>query len=414
MGIHSTIALWSSHALVASAILLAGCGELHSAERASPRIEYLVEIERGNGDASVTITIDQSDGEVRLLDFKPKRHSEPTADGDLDLADGRWAWKPPKRGGSLEFKAPLNHTRRNGSTDGEINDDWGIFRGDDLVPPARAVFDRDVRPNHWLKVDLPKGWSYATPYGREPGEWLAVEDERRLFDRPTGWFIVGNIGTRKDTIAGSEVIIAGPKGQGVRRLDMLALVRWTLPELARVFGPPPDPILVVSTGDPFFRGGLAAPTSLYMHRERPLISENGTSSLAHELVHLMLPPAASANADWIVEGLAEFYSVESLRRSGTVSSERSVGTYEQLAAWGRAIRRLDDGQSTGPETARAVTLFKQLDDELKPDHSLDDVAALLARQPSLSKESLLEAIKTAAGDVPRGFRRELARLTDSP
>lgn len=412
MTIDSSISRWSSRALLVGLTLLAGCAELHSAETAGPRIEYLVEIERGSGDATVAITIEQSDGEVRLLDFRPKRQSNPAADGQLDLADGRWRWKPPKKGGTLKYKAPLNHTRRNGSTDGEINDEWGIFRGDDLVPSARAVFDKDVRPQHWLKVELPKGWSYATPYGREPGQWLAVEDERRLFDRPTGWFIVGNIGTRKDTIAGSEVIIAGPKGQGVRRLDMLALVRWTLPELTRIFGSPPDPLLIVSTGDPFFRGGLAAPTSLFIHRERPLISENGTSSLAHELVHLMMPPAETPKADWIVEGLAEFYSVESLRRSGTVSPDRAVGTYEQLADWGGSIRRLDDGQSTGPETARAVTLFKQLDDELKPDHSLDNVAALLARQRSISKASLLEAIEATAGKVPRGFARELDRLTD--
>lgn len=412
MSTKSMASRWLGRLLLVGVTLLTGCAELHSAETAGPRIEYLVTLERGSGDASVAITVDQADGEVRLLDFKPKAQKAPKADGELTLEEGRWRWRPPEKGGTLKFVAPLNHTRSNGSTDGELNDEWGIFRGDDLVPSARAVFDKDIRPNHWLKVVLPKGWSYATPYGREPNTWLTVEDERRLFDRPTGWFIVGNIGTRVDTIAGSEIIIAAPKGERARRLDMLALVRWTLPELVRVFGNPPDPLVIVSTGGNWFRGGLAAPTSLYMHRERPLISENGTSSLAHELVHIMLPPAESPKADWIVEGLAEFYSVESLRRSGTVSPDRAVGTYEQLESWGRNIRRLDDGQSTGPETARAVTLFKLLDDELKPKHSLDDVAALLAQQRSLSKSSLLTAIETATGNVPRKFERELERLTN--
>jgi hypothetical protein len=44
--------------------------------------------------------------------------------------------------------------------------------------------------------------------------------------------VMGRLGVRRDTIAGVRVAIAGPVDNAVRRLDMLALLNWTLPELA--------------------------------------------------------------------------------------------------------------------------------------------------------------------------------------
>ena len=39
--------------------------------------------------------------------------------------------------------------------------------------------------------------------------------------------------------------------------------------------------------------------------------------LLHEVMHAMLGIHATSGDDWIVEGLAEFYSLELLRLSGT-------------------------------------------------------------------------------------------------
>src|SRR5690606_21947056 len=134
---------------------------------------------------------------------------------------------------------------------------------------------------------------------------------------PTGWIVLGHLGVRYDTISGIRTKVAGPVNQGVRRMDMLALLRWTLPELLRILPDFPHRLTIVSAGDPMWRGALSAPQSLYLHAERPLISENGTSTLLHEVVHVGLGVGAGHGADWVVEGLAEYYSLEMLRRSGT-------------------------------------------------------------------------------------------------
>lgn len=376
-----------------------------------PRIDYDVTIGAADGMAHVSITVHQHDSDVRLLDFNPGRQEQPIANGGtLRVNDGRWEWQPGATGGTLTFIAPLDHTRGNGSVDGRISDRWGLFRGDDLIPPARVLLETGTRPVHRLRLQLPRGWSMASPYGREQ-QWLPIAHSDRLFDRPTGWFLVGHFGLRAESIAGTQVWVAGPRDQGVRRMDMLAFLRWTMPTLRDVIGDFPDPLLIVSAGDPFFRGGLAAPTSFFMHSDRPLISENGTSSYAHELVHLLLPPAENRNADWITEGLAEYYSVEALRRSGSVSEERYEKTHRDLAEWGAPIERLDEGASTGATTARAVALLRQLDEGLRPAHSLDEVVVRLAEGESLSSDKLLEAVESVAGKVPADFATSLEQLT---
>ena len=57
---------------------------------------------------------------------------------------------------------------------------------------------------------------------------------------------------------------------------LLAFLRWNLPALVDIFPDFPERVLVVSAGDPMWRGGLSGPGSLYIHAERPLISGNGT------------------------------------------------------------------------------------------------------------------------------------------
>ena len=41
---------------------------------------------------------------------------------------------------------------------------------------------------------------------------------------------MGKLGVRRETIAGTRIAVAAPEGQTVRRMDMLALLNWILPE----------------------------------------------------------------------------------------------------------------------------------------------------------------------------------------
>jgi len=184
---------------------------------------------------------------------------------------------------------------------------------------------------------VPEGWSVAVPYKRQPDGSYAVDHPARRFDRPTGWMAVGKLGIVRERVAGTSVAIAGPVGHGQRRLDQLALLRWTLPTLGEILQPLPDRLLVVGAGDPMWRGGLSGPRSAYLHSDRPLIAEDGTSPLLHELVHTALRTRSGPGGDALVEGLAELYSVELLARSRTVSRKRAERTFARLAERGSAI-----------------------------------------------------------------------------
>ena len=144
----------------------------------------------------------------------------------------------------------------------------------------------------------------------------------------------------------------------------------------------PDRLLIVSAGEPMWRGALSAPNSLYLHVDRPMISGNGTSTLIHELVHVAMRAKGGPKADWIVEGLAEYYSLEVLHRSGTLSSERYENAHRELAEWGREAESLEVDRSHGPITARAVGRLREIDREIRESsggrHSLDDVVRALA------------------------------------
>ena len=233
--------------------------------------------------------------------------------------------------------------------------------------------------------------------------------ESGRFDRPTGWLVAGRLGIRRDTIAGRTVSVAAPVGQGFRRVDVLAFLRWTLPDLVAVFPGMPDRLLVVGAPEGMWRGGLSGPESLYLHVGRPLISENGTSTLLHELVHIATTAPKSAGDDWIMEGLAEYYSLETLRRSGGISEERFASALGSLAAWAqRDGGRLAD-PSTGAHTARAALTFHELAAELEDaGSSLDAVVGELVAGGSLDRGSLLALLEPKLTE-PSGILAELPR-----
>jgi hypothetical protein len=71
-----------------------------------------------------------------------------------------------------------------------------------------------------------------------------------------------------------------------------------------------------------------------------------------------------------------------LRRSGTISEKRFRTARAELAKWGRKARSLCQDPSSGAVTARAVTLFGKLNDEIRKKsarkYDLDDVLRRIA------------------------------------
>lgn len=345
---------------------------------------YTVWIKPETESAVVKIRLTHNQAMVDWLKLRadPGRYSHFTGSGEVIVEGDEVTWTPPVEDAWLQYRVQLTSKRSNGRYDGMVTPTWALFRADDLVPPFHSSFQDFTYASAKLQFRLPEGWSVETRYPRYTSGRFKVDDPRRRFDRPTGWLVMGDIGTRRDRIGDSRVAVSAPVGQGVRYLDILAFLRWTAPYVQEVFPEFPERLLLVSGGDPLWRGALSAPGSLYVHSDRPMISGNGTSTFIHELIHVSMRARSGPGADWIVEGLAEYYSLEVLRRSGAISESRYQKALRQLAEWGREAPRLDVERASGPVTARAVGVLLETDREIRRSsggtRSLDDVARALA------------------------------------
>jgi hypothetical protein len=393
----------SSRIATAAALLATLTAQAPAAEAAARvyDVRYTVRIVPERKGAEVTLELEQRRHYARELAFSidPERQRDFAGDGDVERDDDRVVWTPPERGGRLTWFASLESTRSSGAYDGMVTEDWAVFRGDDLVPPATVTSLRDAESRARLAFRLPKGWSSVTAYPRGADGVYDVAHDDRSFDRPTGWMALGRLGVKWTKTGPTRIAVAGPVGAGLRHNDVLAFLRWTVPTLRAVFPGFTERLLVVSAGDPFWRGGLSGPSSLFMHADRPLISQNGTSTLVHELVHVAMRLRAEREADWIVEGFAEYYSLEVLRRSGTVSVRDWKDSIAELEAWGKGVDDLFTRRSSGAKTARAVLVLKALDEEIVErtgaKRNLDDVVRELAGRGAVSFADL----RRAAADV---------------
>jgi len=393
-------------ALVLALIAVAAC-DVESSESADKPIardydaHYSVKVIAEQSAVDVVLEIRQSHRLLRELTFTflPDTLSNYSGDGELQVSHGTLRWLPPAKGGKLRWRVQVAHRRGNDGYDAWLGTAWGIFRAEDIIPRAKTRALKGSTSNTTLSLDLPPGWSSVTEYSSISDPIKVVRPDRR-FDEPTGWIAVGDIGVRREKIAGVRVAIAGPQGHAVRRMDMLALLNWTIPELVALLPRPLPRLTIVSAGEPMWRGGLSAPASLYIHADRPLISENGTSPLMHEVVHTALSIRSEDGADWIAEGLAEYYGLELLERGGAISTRRYGIAIAEQAKWANQAKSLCGASSTGATTALAVGVFDALNREI---HDMTGGASdldELLRQVLVSRDPIgVTSLRALAADI---------------
>ena len=394
--------------LAAPVMACGGPGADTAASGAPPEYEltYRVTPHPSRAGATVELELRQSSNLLHEVRFRAPgpRFSDFSGDGEVHRDGDRLHWAPPAQGGKLRWQVAVPHQRNGKGHDAWLGEDWGLFRAEDIIPGAATRSARGARSVTRLAFDLPADWSVVTQYAEHDGLFVVQRGKRR-FKQPKGWIVMGELGVRRDDIAGINVTVAGPVDNGVRRLDILALLNWTLPELARIVVDLPPRITIVSAGTPMWRGGLSAPYSLYIHADRPLLSENGTSTLLHEIMHIALDFETDQAHDWIVEGLAEYYSLELLRRTGTISRPRYDRARRAQQKWARASDTLCGGPSSGATTAKAVSVFLELDRELrrKTDgkRNLDDlVVAVVTEHGRLDVDVLDRLVRGLIGENP--------------
>jgi len=369
-------------------------------------VHYTITPHPQDGSVTLEMAVQQTRGQLRELSFEfaADQMSDFAADGALEVSGNNVRWRPTETGGSLHWSTQATNKRNENGYDAWLQERWGIFRAEDIIPRARSRTLRGAVSKTSMSFQLPNDWSVVSEYSTLDSR-IEVANPARRFDQPRGWIAIGELGIRRDTIAGTRIAIAAPKGETARRLDMLALLNWTLPELSAIVPDTIPRLTIVSAGDPMWRGGLSAPASIFIHADRPLISENATSTLLHEVIHVAFDISAADGFDWIVEGLAEYYSLELLQRGAAITTRRYHRALEKQSAWADSAVTLCGPESTGATTALAVTTFRNLDKEIRDTSSGEmNLDTLVSRLSGTGSELTLATLRAASvailGDTP--------------
>lgn len=390
-------------AVLGAAVPSGGGGKTDSDQRVYD-VVYEARLLPSKGLARVAIQVDESGLLHRLsFNFDPQRAFRFQADGEVRVDGSHLVWELPETGGRLRYSVKVDHLRESAEYDARSTPAWALFRGSDLFPPSasRTVPGASARAS--LRLRLPESWTAETPFVRDEDGSYRLEQEDRRLDRPAGWMVAGkDLTVRRSSIAGVRVTIAGPADQGLRSRDVMLLLRLTLPELREIAGALPERLLIVGAGDPMWRGGLSGPGSLYLHTDRPLIEQDGSSPLLHEVLHAVMHAVSGAGGDWIVEGIAEYYSLELLLRSGGVGEEGHRESLERLSRRAADVEALATPRADRDVTARAVLVLDGLDQRIREatngEKSLDDVVrALVGRREPVTSDSFRALVRQVAG-----------------
>jgi predicted metalloprotease with PDZ domain len=370
------------------------------------QLVYEATLDPGTGHAHVSMSLTQHRQLVRSVSLlmPEDRYLNVRPTSQFERSGDRVIWRPLKKGSTLHFDFLIDHQRPDGARDARITDTWALLKLDHLFPGATTRVIKGASSEASLKLVAPQGWSIETPYGWGTKKTFDVSNPHRRFDQPRGWLLAGELGVRRERISGRHVSVASPLGTGLRANDLLAFLRWTLPSLVDIFPDFPNRMLVVSGSQDMWRGGLSGRASLYIHPDRPLISGNRTSAVLHELFHVASGLRAKTDADWIVEGLAEYYSLTLLLRSDGISQFRYNKSFDALARWSAATPCVAKDRSQGKHTARAALVMRALDAEIRTksgdEASLDTLV-----------QNLVQSNRTITS---ADFRSAAKRLTNGP
>ena len=374
-------------------------------------LDYHVRLLPQSDQAEVRLTLAKGEA-VRSLDFDlgdGSHYSDFKADGQWQLSPGKHArglWRPSGDKPSLTYRVSISHGRKSGSFDTCMTPTWALLRGDDLVPPARLDQQDGVELVSRLQFELPNGWqSVETSWPRIGKNTFRIDNPSRLFDRPTGWMLAGHLGSRRTRLGETEVTVASPQGQGMRRMDVLTLLTFVWPQVQAVYPRHPKKLLIVGANDPIWRGSLGAHESIYMNTRLPLVSESGSSALVRELAQVFGRINDEHRSDWISEGFAEYYAIELVRRAGGMSDERYQALQAKLTRDSQKVTTLRGEQISAAQLAKAVIVLQELDREIRlktrNKRSLDDVLRGAMHLGAVSTKEFVQLAESVLGETSK-------------
>ncbi|KPU50724.1 hypothetical protein AN403_62 [Pseudomonas fluorescens] len=380
-------------------------------------LDYHVHLLPQSDQAEVRLTLAQGSA-VRSLDFDlgdGSRYSDFKADGQWQLTPGKAArgvWRPTADKASLTYRVSISHGRKSGSFDTRMTPNWALIRGEDLVPAAKLDQQDGIELVSRLEFELPAGWkSVETAWPRIGQNKFRIDNPSRLFDRPTGWMLAGQLGSRRTRLGETEVTVASPLGQGMRRMDVLTLLTFVWPQVQALYPRHPGKLLVVGANDPMWRGSQSAHESIYLNSHLPLVSESGTSALVRELAQMFGRINGTQRSDWISEGFAEYYAIELVRRAGGMSDERYENLHGKLVGISQKVTTLRGERVNPAQVARAVVLLQELDREIRlkthNKRSLDDVLRGAMRLGDIDTKTFVQLSESVIGGSSKVLNTEL-------
>ena len=368
-------------------------------------LDYHVKLLPQSDQAEVRVSLSHG-AAVRSLNFDLGHagdYSDFKADGQWKITGSRGLWQPDADKASLTYRVRLSHARKPGTYEARMTPSWALFRGEDLVPTAHLDQQDGVELVSRLVFELPPGWkSVETAWPRIGKHKFRIDNVSRLFDRPTGWMLAGTLGSRRVRLGDTEVTVASPKGQAMRRMDVLTLLTFVWPQVEAAFPRHPAKLLVVGASDPMRRGAFAARDSIYLNSRTPLVSESGSSPLLREVVQAIGRFNDHDTSDWISEGFGEFYAIELMRRAGGITDERYAAIQARLGKQGKDVTSLRGEHVSGATVARAVLVLQELDREIRVKthnkRSLDDLAQAVMRADSVNTAQFVQLAESIMGE----------------
>lgn len=380
-------------------------------------LDYHVHLLPQSDQAEVRLTLAQGSA-VRSLDFDlgdGSHYSDFKADGQWQLTPGKTArgiWRPTADKASLIYRVNISHGRKSGSFDARMTPNWALMRGDDLVPAARLDQQDGIELVSRLEFELPDDWkSVETAWPRIGQNKFRIDNPSRLFDRPTGWMLAGQLGSRRTRLGETEVTVTSPLGQGMRRMDVLTLLSFVWPQVQALYPRHPGKLLIVGANDPMWRGSQSAHESIYLNSHLPLVSESGSSALVRELAQMFGRINGAQRSDWISEGFAEYYAIELMRRAGGMSDERYESVHGRLVKSSQKVTTLRGEQISPAQVTRAVVLLQELDREIRlkthNKRSLDDVLRGAMQLGNIDTQAFVQLSESVIGGSSKVLSTEL-------
>ena len=323
------------------------------------------------------------------LHFRNQRIKKLHASGRLDSNSEGARWIPGGPYGHLSYSVDINQGRgQSGKFDSYAGPNWVATRARQLFPKIAMTFSprsgAGARSRSRLIFRLPPGWQSAAPFPSLSPHTYELRDDHSVLARPRGWFACGEIGLAHEEIADMMVQVASAPGTLVGADRIFEFLSPTLPSLKKLLQAGAQTLLIVTAPDPMWHGGISGEHSFFIHGKRPLRTPDHTSPYLHELFHVLQPYKPGADADWVEEGLAEYYSLELQRRAGMITAPdfaRALQYFERFGKWNVDLSAQRDNAATNNSAPLVMyALDQHIQRVTSGNMKLDDVVSVLAKE----------------------------------